>query len=77
MKEELMKKWAMAVTRVMKLHEIGEPFAFSRFGNDPSKSLTIPANMRKAKMILRKARQNTRLAKACIKKSIAMKATNQ
>jgi len=55
------------------LHKVAEPIVFSRFGNDPEKSLTIPSNMRKAKMIFRKIKQNQRLFEACIKRVKTMK----
>jgi hypothetical protein len=68
MKRELQNKFKVAMVRVLKLHEEAEPITFSRFGNDPSKSLAIPANMRKAKRLLRKAKQNLRIMNSSLKK---------
>jgi hypothetical protein len=68
MKKELKNKMFAAFERIKILHKEAEPITFSRFGNDPSKSLAIPANMRKAKRLLRKANQNLRVIGSCIKK---------
>jgi hypothetical protein len=71
--EDLKNKWKLACVRALKLHEQAEPIVFSRFGNDPEKSLNIPANFRKAKKILKKIRRNTRIMKYCLKKWKALK----